>query len=80
MNRTQLFLGLALKKEINGGVKAGKRRRSDPGGGLLRKDGIYDIRYLVALTLASIQTFFRAIHIFLVSAQPFSVRNISHDF
>ena len=36
--------------------------------------------YLVALTLASIQTFFRAIHIFLVSAQPFSVRNISHDF
>ena len=78
MNRTQLFLGLALKKEINGGVKAGKRRRSDPGGGLLRKDGIYD--YLVALTLASIQTFFRAIHIFLVSAQPFSVRNISHDF
>ena len=43
MNRTQLFLGLALKKEINGGVKAGKRRRSDPGGGLLRKDVIYDI-------------------------------------
>ena len=43
LNRTQLFLGLALKKEINGGVKAGKRRRSDPGGGLLRKDGIYDI-------------------------------------